>query len=80
MTYVPFGLLIEVPQIAAFHKKLDLAGEGSSCNARQKKCGWAVHVAYCPFAFSFVSGSKCCLIVLNYALLSEPSTSLILWM
>ena len=36
MTYVPFGLLIEVPQIAAFHKKLDLAGEGSSCNARQK--------------------------------------------
>ena len=32
----------DVPQIAAYHKKFNVAGEGSRCNARQKKCGWAV--------------------------------------
>ena len=50
MTYVPFGLLIEVPQTAAFHKKLDLAGEGSSCNARQKKMRMGCTMAYYPIS------------------------------
>ena len=40
--YFPSGELSLTSQIAAYHKKLDLAGEGSRCNARQKKCGWAV--------------------------------------
>ena len=31
-----------------------------------KKMWMGCTMAYCPFTFSFVSGSRCCLIVENY--------------
>ena len=49
--------------------------EGSQMQRSAKKMRIGCTKAYYLFAFSFVSGSRCCLIVLNYMWMAQPNAS-----